>query len=82
MVAGDILVTIDTKMMNNSFAAVSSCGRFFGACGFTPDVKIWEVCFDKSGNFNQIKRAFELKGHLAGVYNFSFNADSSKFIFD
>jgi len=75
---GDILGTIDTKMMTNSYAAVSSCGRFFGACGFTPDVKIWEVCFDKTGNYTQIKRAFELKGHSAGVYNFSFNADSSR----
>ena len=75
---GESLGTIDTRLMNNSFASVSTCGRFFGACGFTPDVKIWEVCFDKSGNFSQIRRAFELKDHSAGVYNFSFNADSTK----
>ncbi len=30
---GEKLGAIDTKMMNNSFAAVSNCGRFFGACG-------------------------------------------------
>ena len=32
-VKGEKLGSIDTKMMNNSFASVSSCGRFFGACG-------------------------------------------------
>jgi hypothetical protein len=103
---GDILGTIDTRLMNNSFASVSPCGRFFAVCGFTPDVKVWEVCFDKvgntkrlllvfcvfilfiififykknyfAGNFKEIKRAFELKGHLAGIYSFSFNSDSTR----
>ena len=47
--------------------------------GFTPDVKVWEVCFDKSGAFQEVKRAFELKGHTAGVYCFSFSSDSRRF---
>lgn len=75
---GDVLGVVDTLLMNNNFATVSTCGRFFGVCGFTSDVKIYEVCFDKSGNFTQIRRAFELKGHSAGIYNFSFNADSTR----
>lgn len=75
---GDILGSVDTLLMNHNFATVSTCGRFFGVCGFTSDIKIYEVCFDKSGNFTQIRRAFELKGHSAGVYNFSFNADSTR----
>jgi WD40 repeat protein len=75
---GDVLGSVDTRLMTNSFAAVSLCGRFFGACGFTSDVKFWEVLFDKSGEFKEIKRAFELKGHSAGVYNFSFNSDSTR----
>ena len=45
--------------------------------GFTPEVRIWEVCFDKAGQFKEIKSAFQLS-HSAGVYNFSFNADSTK----
>lgn len=47
--------------------------------GFTPDVKVWEVGFDRAGNFTGCKRAFELKGHSAGVYSFSFNSDSSRY---
>lgn len=77
---GEILGTIDTRLMSNAFAAVSPCGRFFGACGFTSEVKIWEVLFDKVGNFKEIKRAFELKGHSAGIYNFSFNSDSTRMV--
>ena len=52
-----------------------------GACvfaGFTPDVKVWEVCFDKAGNFHEVRRAFELKGHSARVHWFAFSADSHR----
>lgn len=78
-IKGEILGTIDTRLGNNSYGCISNCGRFVGACGFTPDVKVWQVCFHKTnGEFKEIKRAFELKGHSAGVSHFSFNADSTR----
>ncbi|KAL5016827.1 hypothetical protein ScPMuIL_006416 [Solemya velum] len=77
-IKGEVMANIDTHQMNNSHAAVSPCGRFVASAGFTPDVKVWEVCFDKSGNFQEVKRAFELKGHGAAVYSFGFNNDSSR----
>ena len=39
---------------------------------------MWEVCFDKAGNFQDVRRAFELKGHTAGVHWFAFSADSHR----
>ncbi|XP_071094018.1 transducin beta-like protein 2 [Haliotis cracherodii] len=75
---GEVLSRIDTHQMSNSFGAVSPCGRFVGSSGFTPDVKVWEVLFDKSGTFKEVKRAYELKGHGAGVHSFSFSNDSSR----
>ncbi|KAF7237025.1 Transducin beta-like protein 2 [Varanus komodoensis] len=75
---GDVLATINTNQMHNTFATVSPCGRFVASCGFTPDVKVWEVCFSKSGEFREVTRAFELKGHTAGVYSFSFSNDSRR----
>ncbi|KAM3851551.1 transducin beta-like protein 2 isoform 2-T3 [Vipera latastei] len=75
---GEILASINTNQMNNTFATVSPCGRFVGSCGFTPDVKVWEVCFSKSGDFREVTRAFELKGHKAGVYSFAFSNDSRR----
>ncbi|KAJ7308966.1 hypothetical protein JRQ81_008248 [Phrynocephalus forsythii] len=75
---GEVLATVNTNQMNNTFAAVSPCGRFVASCGFTPDVKVWEVCFSKSGDFREVTRAFELKGHTAGVYSFSFSNDSRR----
>ncbi|XP_063002692.1 transducin beta-like protein 2 [Elgaria multicarinata webbii] len=75
---GEVLATINTNQMNNTFAAVSPCGRFVASCGFTPDVKVWEVCFSKSGDFREVTRAFELKGHTAGVCSFSFSNDSRR----
>ncbi len=46
--------------------------------GFTADVKVWEVVFDKSGGFREVSRAFELKGHSAGVNHFSFSQGSTR----
>jgi len=48
------------------------------SCGFTPDVKVWEVCFGKNGDFREVTRAFELKGHAAGVHSFAFSNDSRR----
>uniref|UniRef100_A0A8C3SFC8 Transducin beta like 2 n=2 Tax=Chelydra serpentina TaxID=8475 RepID=A0A8C3SFC8_CHESE len=77
---GEVLANINTNQMNNAFAAVSPCGRFVASCGFTPDVKIWEVCFGKGGDFQEVTRAFELKGHTAGMYSFSFSNDSRRMV--
>ncbi|XP_053562295.1 transducin beta-like protein 2 [Bombina bombina] len=75
---GEVLASINTNQMNNTHAAVSPCGRFVASCGFTPDVKVWEVCFGKSGEFREVCRAFDLKGHSAGVCGFSFSNDSRR----
>ncbi|KAK7120663.1 hypothetical protein R3I94_020602 [Phoxinus phoxinus] len=77
---GEVLATINTNQMTNSHAAVSPCGRFVASCGFTPDVKVWEVCFAKSGEFKEVTRAFDLKGHSAGVYSFDFSNDSRRMV--
>ncbi|XP_075761108.1 transducin beta-like protein 2 isoform X1 [Pelodiscus sinensis] len=77
---GEVLANINTNQMNNAFAAVSPCGRFVASCGFTPDVKVWEVCFGKGGDFREVTRAFELKGHTAGVCSFSFSNDSRRMV--
>ncbi|XP_043574569.1 transducin beta-like protein 2 isoform X1 [Chiloscyllium plagiosum] len=75
---GEVLATINTNQMNNAYATVSPCGRFVASCGFTPDVKVWEVCFTKSGSFREVMRAFDLKGHSAGIYSFAFSNDSTR----
>lgn len=48
--------------------------------GFTPDVKVWEVLFDKSRSYKGVKRAFELKGHKAGVLTLAFSSDSTRMV--
>ncbi|KAL4630895.1 transducin beta-like protein 2 [Arapaima gigas] len=78
---GEVLASINTNQMTNSYAAISPCGsRFVASCGFTPDVKVWEVCFGKSGEFKEVVRAFELKGHSAGVYSFAFSNNSHRMV--
>ncbi|XP_065830793.1 transducin beta-like protein 2 [Oscarella lobularis] len=75
---GEVLARGDTKQAKNTFATVSPCGRFVATTGFTPDVKLWEVEFDKSDAFRALVRAMELKGHTASVYGVSFSKDSTR----
>lgn len=42
-------------------------------------MKVWEVCFAKSGEFKEVVRAFDLKGHSAGVHSFAFSNDSRRY---
>lgn len=77
---GEVLASINTNQMTNSYAAISPCGRFVASCGFTPDVKVWEVCFGKGGEFKEVARAFDLKGHSAGVHSFAFSNDSHRMV--
>ncbi|XP_020861338.2 transducin beta-like protein 2 isoform X2 [Phascolarctos cinereus] len=75
---GEVLSIINTNQMNNTYALISPCSRFVGSCGFTPDAKVWEVCFNKNGQFREVTRAFELKGHTAGIHFLAFSNDSCR----
>lgn len=76
---GAILSKLDTVLGKNHWAKISPDGKLLASSGFTPDVKVWAVNFSRgSGEFESVKRAFELTGHTAGVYHFDFNGDSTK----
>ncbi|CAG0886288.1 unnamed protein product [Darwinula stevensoni] len=75
---GEVLAQQDTHQVDTYSALISPCGRFVATSGFTPDVKVWEVKFTRTGEFSGLVRAFELKGHNSGVYSFGFNTDSTK----
>lgn len=74
---GQQLAQIDTYLMSTTCAKISPCSRFIVASGFAPDVKVWEVVFNKSGHFQEVKRIYELTGHKSGVYDVAFDVDSS-----
>jgi len=75
---GNILEEMDVRHGDTYHAHLSTCGRFIITSGFTPDAKVWEVKFNKSGNYEGIKRAFILSGHTSGIYSATVNADSSR----
>ncbi|XP_060521662.1 transducin beta-like protein 2 isoform X2 [Cylas formicarius] len=76
---GEILAKFDSYLMNNICAKISPCGRFIVASGFTPEAKVWEVAFNKSGEFKDVKQIvpLTLRGHSAGIYDVAFDVDSS-----
>lgn len=74
---GSQLTRLDTYLMSTYSAKISPCGRFVVATGFSPDVKVMEVCFTKTGEFKQVTKAFELSGHTSGIYDVAFDVDTS-----
>lgn len=78
-IRGEVLGSVETHQGHLNHAIVSPCGRFFGSSGFMSDVRFYEVLFDKtSGDFKEIRKAFDLKGHNAQVLGFSLNKDSTR----
>lgn len=74
---GQQLEKLDTYLMSTHAAKISPCGRFVVATGFSPDVKVMEVCFTKTGEFKQVSKAYELSGHSSGIYDVAFDVDTS-----
>ncbi|XP_066945957.1 transducin beta-like protein 2 isoform X3 [Macrobrachium rosenbergii] len=77
---GEILQTVDPRHGDTYSAILSPCGRFIATTGFTPDVKVWHVKYSKEGNFEGVKRAFDLSGHNAGIYSCGINSDSTRMV--
>ncbi|CAG9530023.1 unnamed protein product [Cercopithifilaria johnstoni] len=75
---GEVLKKIELKLNILYNACVSPCGRFVGASGFTPNVFIFEVLFDRQGNFQDVKRKKILEGHNSGIYSFAFDQSSTR----
>ncbi|XP_050508502.1 transducin beta-like protein 2 isoform X2 [Diabrotica virgifera virgifera] len=76
---GQKMAVLDTYLMNNTCAKISPCGKFIVVSGFSPEAKVWEVFFNKSGEFQEVKPIKELTlgGHTSGVYDVGFDVDSS-----
>ena len=50
------------KHLNMKLDLIIPTYRFVATSGFTPDVKVWEVKFSRSGDFEKAARAFDLTG--------------------
>ena len=74
---GNILEELDTYLMSTNCAKISPCGRFIAATGFTSDAKLWEVKFNKAGEYVKTARAFELCGHTSGIYDIAFDQNTA-----
>ena len=62
----------------NTYSSSYLGGKYVAASGFTPDVKVWSVKFNKSGGFEKAQRAFELTGHTSGIFHFTWRNDSAR----
>jgi WD40 repeat protein len=73
-----LLSSVNTNQMQNYMAAVSPDSKFIGVAAFTSDVRLWEVAFKKTGEFEAVRKAIELKGHKKGINCIAFSNDSTR----
>lgn len=58
---------------------LSACGKFFGFCGDSSELRVWTIVF-KSGTFLEVKRLPSLIGHKARLTAFAFSPDSTRIL--
>ncbi|CAJ0605600.1 unnamed protein product [Cylicocyclus nassatus] len=75
---GNILKILEPKLSTLFDAVLSPDGRFVAVCGFTPDVIVYEVTFNREGVFQDAKKAFNLTDHHSGVFSVAFNSNASR----
>ncbi len=75
---GTGLGTVNAGGLENYTMALSRDGRFLAAATFTPDVKIYEMGFDRVGTYTGVRKAMDLKGHKAKVLCLAFSPDGQK----
>lgn len=75
---GNLLATVETPELKH--ACLSPCSRFLAVSGFTSQVTVWEVKFDKTAKFAGVSKAYYLDGHRAAVPSFAYSADSKRMV--
>lgn len=76
-VQGDEVGRFEPSSLANYDLAVSLEGRFIAVASFSPDVKIWEVNYQKgTGAVLGVQMAMALKGHNSQVMSVAFDRNS------
>jgi len=75
---GTLLGQFNTNQMVNKMVRLSPDSRFISVAAFTSDVRIWEVVYKKTGEFDSIAKVMDLRGHKTGVNCLCFSSDSTR----
>jgi len=77
-IKGALLHTVDTSSVKNNKFLITPDSRFIAVATWTSEVKLWEVLYDKEGNFKEVKKTMELFGHSSTIHSISVSADATK----
>ena len=70
--------TLDTRQGVGAGLEMSHNGNLVAVYGFTSEVRVFEVEFNRNGDFVDMKRAFELGGHHKSMVSCAFDRDTKK----
>ena len=74
---GHLMRRLDAQLVANFGVAVSPCRRFVAACGWAPEVPVWEVRYDKGGAFADASRVMTLGGHSSQAWGVAFSGTAA-----
>ena len=60
---GELLQTINTNQVANYHCVGSKDNRYIAVAAYTPEVKIYEITREKSGEFKKVNKIMTLQGH-------------------
>lgn len=75
---GSLLAQFNTNQMVNRMVKISPDSRYISVAAFTSDVKVWEVSYKKTGEFDSINKVMDLRGHKSGINTLAFSGDSTR----
>jgi len=75
---GALLGEFNTNQMINRMIRISPDSRFIVVAAFTSDVRLWEVKYKKTREFDSIAKVMDLRGHNSGVNAVCFTGDASR----
>lgn len=74
---GELLSHVDTGHIRNNAVCASPDNRFVAVGCYMPEVSIFEVCRNKTGEFTKATKAMTLSGHKGQVMGVSISSDST-----
>jgi len=77
---GVVLSSISTHQMANYMGVLSSDSRLISVAAFTSDLRVWEVSFKNTGEFDKFQKVLELTGSKSGFHWVDFSADNTRLI--
>lgn len=82
-IKGNLIHSLRTNQLSNQMARFSPDGKFIGVATVSTELKLWEICEDKDGNFVSLEKSIKggsSNGHKKTLTSLDFTSDGKKLV--